>query len=61
MATLQLAIIYATCVLKVKSLVSQTVPSTLQYAELTRILSTHYKPAPAVIAECYCFQKRNQM
>lgn len=43
-----------------KNLVSPTVPSTMQYPDLVRALSTHYKPAPIVIAERFRFQKRNQ-
>lgn len=32
----------------------------MQYPDLVRALSTHYKPAPIVIAERFRFQKRNQ-
>ncbi len=38
----------------------KNLPSTLEYAELRKALSTHYKPAPVVIAERFCFQKHNQ-
>uniref|UniRef100_A0A3Q1F3H9 Retrotransposon gag domain-containing protein n=1 Tax=Acanthochromis polyacanthus TaxID=80966 RepID=A0A3Q1F3H9_9TELE len=43
-----------------KNLVSPKVPSALPYEELTKVLSTHYRPAPVVIAERFRFQKRNQ-
>lgn len=39
---------------------SRTVPSTMQYPDLVKALSTHYKPALIVIAERFRFQKLNQ-
>lgn len=43
-----------------KHLVLPTVLSTMTYPELVRALSTHDNPAPIVITEQFCFQKRYQ-
>lgn len=55
-----LSVIGADAYKLLKNLVSPTVPSTMQYPDLVRALSTHYKTAPIVIAEQFRFHKRNQ-
>lgn len=55
-----LSVIRADVYKLLKNLVLLTVPSTMQYPDLVRVLNTHYKSALIVIVEQFRFQKRNQ-